>query len=178
MANRNLDRVLNPSFLDGLELWAMPDVRSARGDVQVLEDAASFLRRLIQARLDIIGNELAVRGGSGIDDRTLVESLTAILADHSQRPNIASGRLVNTEPGDLQTTWAGHRADLAMGGRDIAEVTELDQEVLYSLTDSLSELERDVSGERRKLHDLLDRLQGEVVRRYKTGEASVEGLLR
>jgi hypothetical protein len=178
MANRNLDRVLNPSFLDGLESWVMTDVRAARSDVQILEDAASFLRRLIQARLDIIGNELAVRAGMASDDRTLVESLTAILADHSQRPSLASGRLINTEPGDLQTTWAGHRADVAMRNRDIAEVGQFSTEELRSLTDSLSDLEHEVSAERRSLHDLLDRLQGDVVRRYKTGEVSVEGLLR
>jgi hypothetical protein len=177
MPNRNLDRVLHPSFLDGLSTWPMADVRSARADVQVLEDAASYLRRLVQARLDIIGNELAIRGGAS-DDRTLVESLTSVLSEHSQRSNAATGRLVNTDPGDMQTTWAGHRADVAMQNHEISTVPNLETEQLHSLTDSLSALERQVSGERRKLHDLLDRLQAEVVQRYKSGEASIEGLLR
>ncbi len=177
MPNRNLDRVLSPSYLEGLDTWAMADVRSARAEVQVLEDAASYLRRLVQARLDMIGNELAVRGGSP-DDRTLVESLTSVLSEHASRSDVANGRLVTTDPGALQTTWAGMRADDAMLGRDLSDLPELSVDELHELTNSLSSLEGEVSGERRKLHDLLDRLQAEIVRRYKSGEASIEGLLR
>ncbi len=177
MSNRNLDRVFDPSYLDGLESWPMPDVRGARADVQVLEDAASYLRRLVQARLDMIGNELSIRGGAS-NDLSLVESLASVLSEHSHRADIASGRLINSDPGDLQTTWAGHRADVAMNHHQISDVPNLTTDELQHLTDSLSTLERAVSAERRKLHDLLDRLQGEVVRRYKSGEASIEGLLR
>ena len=42
----------------------------------------------------------------------------------------------------------------------------------------LAVLERTVSDERRRLHDILDLLQAELVHRYKTGQASVEGLLQ
>lgn len=177
MPNRNLDRVLSPSYLDGLDSWAMTDVREARADVQTLEDAASYLRRLVQARVDMIGNELAIRGGAP-DDRSLVESLTVVLSEHASRADTANGRLVTTDPGALQTTWAGHRADDAMHGHDLSDLPELSVDQLHDLTTSLSALEGEVSGERRKLHDLLDRLQAEIVRRYKSGEASIEGLLR
>ena len=49
---------------------------------------------------------------------------------------------------------------------------------LFRLTDALHALERQVSTERRRLHDVIDALQIELIRRYKTGEASVDGLLR
>ena len=42
----------------------------------------------------------------------------------------------------------------------------------------MTDLERHVSGQRRALHERIDALQEELVRRYKTGEASVDSLLK
>jgi hypothetical protein len=41
----------------------------------------------------------------------------------------------------------------------------------------LTEYERKVSARRRAILDVLDRLQDEIVRRYQTGEATVDNLL-
>ncbi|MGH7750971.1 MAG: hypothetical protein ACREQ5_40325, partial [Candidatus Dormibacteria bacterium] len=43
------------------------------------------------------------------------------------------------------------------------------------LADALEAMEKEVSGQRRRLHAVLDALQGEVVRRYRSGEATVDG---
>jgi hypothetical protein len=43
---------------------------------------------------------------------------------------------------------------------------------------SLVDLEQRISGHRRELHDVFDRLQDEVIRRYRSGEADVNDLLR
>ena len=54
-------------------------------------------------------------------------------------------------------------------------------EKYYCLTEfacALNELEDSVSQSRRDLHGAIDTLQGEVTRRYRTGEASVDGLLK
>ena len=61
MANRHLDRVLSTDYLDGLPQWSMEEIRARRAECQMLEDAASYLRRIVQARLDIIGTELYSR---------------------------------------------------------------------------------------------------------------------
>src|SRR5690606_15813569 len=50
--------------------------------------------------------------------------------------------------------------------------TELDE-----LEDQLAKFERRVSDDRRSRYDLLDALSAELVRRYREGEASVDGLL-
>jgi hypothetical protein len=176
MANRNLDRVLDPAFTTGITDWSMEQLRASRGDVQTLEDAISMLRRLVQGRLDILGTELQSRSGHQ-EDRSLVESLIDSLADHT-RGGTGGRLLLPMEPGEAQSSWAIGRADSAMNGIDIANVEELDDETLHRTADSLHALEREISAERRKLHELLDVLQGEIVRRYRSGEASVEGLLR
>ena len=185
MANRNLDRVLAPSFLDGVETWSIQQLRDARSDVQLLEDAISMLRRLVQGRLDIIGSELQWRASGG-GERTLLDALRASLIDQGESTadtNTTAGR-ANTRftlpmaPAEAQSHWALQRADEAMLGNDIAAIQELTDEMLHTLADELHQLERQVSNERRQLHDRLDVLQQEIVKRYKAGEATVEGLLR
>jgi hypothetical protein len=177
MSNRNLDRVFDPSFTDGVDTWTMEHLRTARTDVQTLEDAISMLRRLVQGRLDIIGSELQARTMHDAD-RTLIDSLVESLADRSNNHAVGGRFLLPVSPGEAQTVWAIGRADAAMNGVDIAEVESLDDETLHNVADSLHSLERTVSDERKQLHELLDRLQGEIVRRYRSGEATVEGLLR
>lgn len=177
MANRNLDRVVRPDFLGELSELRVEQIRQKRQECQQLEDAASYLRRLIQGRLDVIGTEIRARAAGEVADlSTLVEQLPSILAEHGDRS--AFGRMVTTTPGDEQEAWATARVDAACEGVDIAMTPDLSDQQLYGLTDALSALEREVSIERRKLHDLIDKLQAELIRRYKTGEASVEGLLR
>jgi hypothetical protein len=185
MANRNLDRVLASSFLDGVQTWSIQQLRDARSDVQLLEDAISMLRRLVQGRLDIIGSELQWRASGG-GERTLLDALRASLADQSESipdTDATAGR-ANTRfalpmaPAEAQSHWALHRADEAMLGNDIAAIPELTDEMLHTLADELHQLERQVSNERRQLHDRLDVIQQEIVKRYKAGEATVEGLLR
>ncbi len=178
MANRHLDRVLSTDYLDGLPQWSMEEIRARRAECQMLEDAASYLRRIVQARLDIIGTELHSRStGQDADLEALVGALPSILADRSTR--IGSGRfIVDVGPGEDQASWALQRADAALGTHDIADAPELDDVELHAMADRMHVLEREISKERRTLHDKLDEMQAELVRRYRTGEATVEGLLR
>ena len=57
MANRHLDRVLRPDYLDGIDEWPIEEIRERRAECQRLEDAVSYLRRLVQTRIDILGME-------------------------------------------------------------------------------------------------------------------------
>jgi hypothetical protein len=177
MPNRALDRVLDANYLAGLDSWPIDEVRIRRGEAQVLEDAASFLRRLLQGRLDIIGSEIAARAaGVQADLIGIVEQLPQILSDHGS-PYVG-GRLMSDDVGEAQVNWALAKADEAFGEADIGDVPELPEAELMAIADRLADLENHVSAERRTLHDVIDRLQAELVRRYRSGEASVESLLR
>ena len=66
----------------------------------------------------------------------------------------------------------------ACGGFDVENAPELEDSILEVMAENLATLEREVSVERRRLHDVFDRLQAELVRRYRSGVASVDGLLR
>lgn len=177
MANRSLDRVLSPEYLVGLDSWPLDQIRASRAECQRLEDAASYLRRLVQTRIDIIGLELRSRTtGEDADLVSLIEQLPAILSESTDRRG-AAGRLVSMDPGDDQEIWAETRVAQACGRTDIEVAPELPDEQLRTMADNLVELERTVSQERRRLHDTLDVLQVELVQRYKSGRATVEGLL-
>jgi hypothetical protein len=176
--NRHLTRVLSPDYLDGLPEWSDDEVRARRAECHDLEEAASYLRRLTQTHLDIIGAELDSRRRGDTTDMTVVERLTRVLSSTREASPGARGRLVSDNPRDDQEAWAEGRARTALGGHAIESIGGLDDAALAVLTESLIQLERDVSSERRRLHEIYDAIQGELVQRYKTGRSSVDRLLR
>lgn len=176
MPNRHLDRVLAPGYLDGLNDWPIETIRERRAECQRLEDAASYLRRLVQTRIDILGAELRFRSAS-VERASIVDQLKDVLTD-PRETHSTNGRFVTTELGEDQESWALRRVLEASSGHDIEESADLSDDALNTMTEGLVLLERSVSLERRTLHDVFDRLQAELIERYKSGRASVDGLLR
>lgn len=177
MANRHLDRVLRNDYLDGIDEWPIEEIRERRAECQRLEDAVSYLRRLVQTRIDILGMESRSRSDGLLPDLdSLIAQLPSILGDGENRPQ--GGRFLSAEPDDGQELWAEARVAEACGGFDVESAPELHDDVLAVMADNLATLEREVSAERRRLHDVFDQLQAELVRRYRSGAASVDGLLR
>ena len=65
------------------------------------------------------------------------------------------------------------------GVKDLAgNVGLLDDGQLTEVAGRIRAAEAQVSARRRGLHERIDRLQGQIVARYKSGEADVESLLR
>jgi hypothetical protein len=59
----------------------------------------------------------------------------------------------------------------------LADLREQDDATLSEMTTKLVDFERWVSERRRALQERVDEVQAEVVRRYREGEATVDGLL-
>jgi hypothetical protein len=166
-------RILDDAYLDDLPTRAIEQIRSMRAECQDVETGLSYLRRVVQGRLDIVGAELTRRhaGGDPADVAALVEQLPEILSDHLRAPG--NGRLPTTlGPGrpdpELEASLAAAAVD------DIGAATD---ERLAEARESLTEVEQAISGRRRALFDRIDALQAELTRRYRTGEANVESLL-
>jgi hypothetical protein len=172
-----LEGLLAPSLLEGLHDRSLDVVRTQRNACQGAENGLSYVRRLAQGRLDIVGREVEHRreGGAPSDVSSLLEELPEILADRMRGPGL--GR----PPQDLEPTDVPEallqRLDGIAGPTVLGELSTLDDERLGGLVASLQEFEQEVSGLRRRLHDQIDALQGEITRRYRDGEASVETLL-
>ena len=60
-----LDRILDPGYLGDLASLPMNDVRAMRAECQEVETGLSYLRRLVQGRLDIVGVERQRRRDGG-----------------------------------------------------------------------------------------------------------------
>lgn len=168
--------VTDPSYLDGLEGWPLDDVRARKDEATEVETGLSYLRRIVQGRLDMVKAVLERReGGESGDASALVEDLPQILGDHVHAPGL--GRLpTHIGPGDLDPELQ-EQLEAVLPESHLAQLPELPDDELESSSSGLSELERVISTHRRAVFDVLDRLQEEIVRRYQTGEATVDSLL-
>jgi hypothetical protein len=173
-----LERVLGTVPDTDLTSLDLGEVRARRTAAGALEDSISYVRRVIQVRLDILGTELAHRrsGESPASSQELVARLPDILAER------AGGAGHGQAPRDLMFPDVDAAlvaaVDDVVTTAQLASVSDVDDSTLAELVDRLEILEGEVSATRHALHERLDALQGEIVRRYRTGEASVDALLK
>jgi hypothetical protein len=172
-----LDRILATTYLDGIGERSLADIRSMRTECQEAEVALSYLRRLIQGRLDIVHAYLEHPGSDTAPDlASLVNDLPGILSSGPGRPpGPGHGPLLlspDTEESDLTA-----ELDAVLGADEIGTLADLEIDQLNSLAGQLEAIESRVSVDRRALHERIDTLQAELVNRHKTGRASVDGLL-
>ncbi len=180
MANDRIAELLAPDYLAGLSALPIEGVRSRRSDCQAVEVSLSYLRRMVQGRLDIVLAELKRRqeGDTVHDLSSLVDQLPTILGEHVHAPG--NGRLspltVVSDP-TVDEDLVDQLDQVADANCLSGLPTTSDDEV-RALIDRLTTFEREVSGQRRALHERIDALQEELVRRYQSGEATVDSLLR
>lgn len=177
MEGLELDRLLASDYLDDLGGLPMDEVREKKGECSRAESALSYLRRLVGVRLDIVRAEMKRRDEGGTGELTeLIEHLPEILAEGGTRT--ATGRLVSLDLPDVNHRQLTAELDRIFDVGRAALLAEMDVEEIRELADRMEVLERKVSASRRALHERLDALQGEIVRRYKSGEASPDSLLQ
>lgn len=168
---RRIDKVLAAGYaadLDGLEL---DEVRARRREAEQEEADLSYLRRMLQGRMDILRAELARRSGGG--DK-IVEHLSAVLAD-SARSDHGLGRYLRVEPSRVDE----HRrlVEQVIADVGVSDVEHHSDDELRESLGRLEQLESGVSEDRRAVQKVMDALTAEVAARYKSGAASVDDLL-
>ncbi len=151
---------------------SLDDLRALRNRLQEEDDVTSYVRRVAQARIDLVRAEQHRRDRDDAGDN-LSDELRVVLASQltggSPRPprpieNLDDDRLII----ELDSLCADH---------GFSRLEELLPSELVTLEQTLIEFERRISDERRARFDRLDALSAELVRRYREGEASVDGLL-
>lgn len=201
----DLQRLMAPKMLDDLRAQQLPRLRDLRVQLTQAEGDISFVRRVTQGRLDIVGHEVARRerravGGAAEDDEGpqvtsasgLLFDMPDILTDIDRTtsatpasspdledvPHTMPSRMVQVmEPGEIALALIEDLDQVASPG-DLARVEQLGQGELADLFDRLRTFEVDLSSARRTLHDRIDRIQDEIARRYRDGEATVDSLLQ
>ena len=170
--NRRIDRVLAEDYLEGLQGLPLGEVRQLRADAEQEEVDLSYLRRMIQGRLDVLRAELNRRDGTGSD---LVEGLAAILADEPRAPARGLGRHTTMEPSRADS----HRryVESLVADVDLSDVSARSSDDLAHTMRTLSEEEQKLSAKRRAVQQVMDACSSEITRRYRDGEADVATLL-
>ncbi len=172
-----LDRILAGSYLEGIDSRPLGTIRSMRTECQEAEVALSYLRRLVQGRLDIVHAYLEPPGSEAPPDlSTLVEELPGILTSGPGRPP-GPGHLPQLLTPDTEESDLTAELDAVLGADQVASLAELGSDQLRDIASRLEAIERRVSSDRRALHERIDALQAELVDRHKTGRATVDGLL-
>ncbi|WP_333772887.1 RsiG family protein [Streptomyces sp. IBSBF 3136] len=160
--------------LSGLSL---PELRTLRRDAQRDEADLSYVRRLLQGRIDILRAELARRGRAAVPapaDASVVERLPEILTDAPARQR-SSARHVTLGP--------PHNEEYRRLAADMlgeVELSDLQARTDLELTTAMGRLiryEQEVSRRRQRLQRITDDCSGEIARRYRVGEAQVDDLL-
>lgn len=177
-----LDVVTSPSFVSDLGDRDMDELRAVRSRCQSLENSLSYVRRLIQGRVDIVGGELQRRreGGDEGNISELIGRLPDILSEGSR---VQGGPGAVRPPHSLEpdpdvTAQLEVRLEKIFSSDDLATVSTTDESALTDVLSALNGLEDEVSDNRRRLHTVIDTVQTEVTRRYTSGEATVDGLLQ
>jgi hypothetical protein len=169
--HRRIDRLLGePHDLRALDL---PSLRQLRSDVDQEETDVSYLRRLLQGRIDIVEAELRHRRGTGGD---VISELPRILAEHGgpSTPH-GLGRLTAVEPSRADA----HRrhVEQLVADVDLDDVTARTDDELEQALGTYQGEEHRLSQLRRRLQDLMDATAAELTRRYREGEADPGELL-
>ncbi len=174
----DLDVLLGEDYLVGLHEMSLDEIRERRAQSWEAEDALSVLRRMVQGRLDIVHAELGRRAGGdqGADIAHLVEQLPEILSEGGRSAQ-GRGRLPTNLAPDLNYRKLTAELDRIIDVDTSGGLPHMDEQRVRGIAEALEDLERNVSSRRRAVQERIDALQAEVVRRYKSGDADVDGLL-
>ena len=149
----------------------LAELRALRAELQREDDAISYVRRLAQARLDLLRAELHHRAAG--DEKNITGELPAILGTH-----LTGGSPRPPRPAD---DFSDHPMALALeelcSDAGSTDLPSMSGDELIDYLARLHEFEQLRSHERKELFVRIDALSAELVRRYRDGEADVDGLL-
>ncbi|WLW54018.1 aerial mycelium formation protein [Streptomyces sp. YU58] len=166
-----------------LAALSLPELRTLRRDAQRDEADLSYVRRLLQGRIDILRAELARRSPAETSPASLVERLPEasvferlpeILTDAPARHR-SSARHVT-----LGTPYSEEYRLLAAEMLAEVELSDLGARTDLELNTAMGRLvryEQQVSRRRQRLQRTADDTSAEIARRYREGEAQVDDLL-
>lgn len=170
---RRIDRVLAEDFLTEIKDRSLEDLRAMRLDAEQEEADLSYIRRLIQGRIDIVRAELSRResGSTG----SIIDDLPRILAEEPRPSARGLGRHAPVEPSRVDEHQRQVEALVADVG--ISDVTARTPEELRAAQARLEVEEDKVSTDRRLVQQAMDGCAAELTRRYREGDADIEALL-
>ena len=157
--------MLEEGYLDGLEAKSLDEVRTMHEECLEVETEVSYVRRLAQARIDIVRAELDRRSAGGsVGD--LVAMLPKILADESPRTDPAHSRLPRHLAPSPAITWR-RGLERLITDATLVNLPSLTEDELNETVVQLRTLEGEMSERRRALHGVIDGIESDLAARHK-----------
>ncbi|MEU6348728.1 aerial mycelium formation protein [Streptomyces sp. NPDC047072] len=155
-----------------LAALSLSELRTLRRDAQRDEADLSYVRRLLQGRIDILRAELVRRSPAGAG--AVVDRLPEILTDAPARHRSSARHVTLGTPQseEYRLLAAEMLAEVELSALDARTDLELD-----TAMGRLVRYEQQVSSRRQHLQHTADEAGAEITRRYREGEAQVEDLL-
>ncbi len=160
---RRIDRVLAPEFVTDLSSLSLEEVRERRQEAMQEEADLSYVRRMLQGRIDILTEQLD--SGEAATDEELVARLTQALVAHGSVQPSSSRHLVAEPSRLMERRRYVERLISDVGLSDVASMTP---EQVRGAVARLKEQEGVVSGVRADVHAVIDRLTVEMADRYRS----------
>ena len=173
---RLVERITDESYVQRLGDRSLEELRAMRDECREGENELSFERRLCQARIDILSAELQRRNEGGDDD--LLDRLPEILA--TDGPTVGESPLPDRAPDfsiPRNVDVPRRRVEEIVGEQTLTRLSQITSEEIRSIIATLAEHEEEVSRRRRQVHEVMDAIQAEIVRRYVSGEADPSAAL-
>ncbi len=166
---RRIDRVLAPEYLTGLDARSLEEIRDMDHESAEIETELSYVRRLAQARMDILQAEVDRRAAGGsLGD--LIAALPQILADDSPRPNPATTRFADPSTGASEINFKRGLESL-ISDDTLANLPTLSDRDLETTMEQLRTLEDEVSTNRSALHAVMGTLARHLAQRLAVEKA-------
>ncbi len=166
---RRVDRILDPVYVEALGSRAIDDLRLMRAECGEVETEVSYVRRLAQARLDIIGAEVE-RRKSGGELGDLIAALPDILAGEAPRTGVATARIAQPLAPSMSITWT-RGLERLVSDATLVNLPGLSEDELRTKAIQLRELEHEVSEVRHGLHAVMGQLEAELGERLRPTQA-------
>lgn len=154
-----------------LHALRLPELRTLRRSAQQDEADLSYVRRLLQGRIDILRAELARRTSPG---SPLLDLLPEILTD-GPSSHRSSARHVTL--GAPRSEEYRRLAEEMLAEVELSDLTARTDDELHDAMGRLVRYEQQVSRSRHALQQTADGCSTEIARRYREGEARVDDLL-
>ncbi len=154
-----------------VRLLRLPEVRRLRRAAQQDEADLSYLRRLLQGRIDILAAELARRSEPG---SCLLDQLPQILTDTPSAHRTSARHVTLRAPRGAEYRKLAEEMLSEVELSDLAARTDGE---LREAMERLVQREQRVSQRRQSLQRTADGCSREIARRYREGEAQVDDLL-
>ena len=164
---RRIDRILDPEYLGDVKARSTDELHAMHDECAEVETEVSYVRRLAQARIDILVAELDRRAAGG-SLGSLIDALPRILADTGARGGPESVRMPQQMAPAMDVEWTRGLEPLVTDAT-LANLPALADDDVRSTVERLRALETEVSATRRSLHRVIDALDRELASRLRVG---------